>query len=89
MGVAVGDYDNDGDIDLFVTNVGPNALFRNDGQGNFEDVSIQAGLNDPGGGTAAVFVDLDGDRDLDLFHANYINWSEVTELQCFISGVPP
>ncbi len=88
MGVAVGDYDNDGDIDLFVTNVGPNALFRNDGQGNFEDVSIQAGLNDPGWGTAAVFVDLDGDRDLDLFHANYINWSEVTELQCFISGVP-
>ena len=88
MGVAVGDYDNDGDIDLFVTNVGPNALFRNDGHGNFEDVSAEAGLNDPGWGTAAVFVDLDGDRDLDLFHANYINWSEVTELQCFISGVP-
>ena len=88
MGVAVGDYDNDGDIDLFVTNVGPNALYRNDGHGNFEDVSTQSGLNDPGWGTAAAFVDLDGDRDLDLFHANYINWSEVTELQCFISGVP-
>ena len=88
MGVAVGDYDNDGDIDLFVTNVGPNALFRNDGRGHFENVSAQAGLDDPGWGTAAVFVDLDGDRDLDLFHANYINWSPVTELQCFISGVP-
>ncbi|MCS5568018.1 MAG: CRTAC1 family protein [Pseudomonadales bacterium] len=88
MGVAAGDYDNDGDIDLFVTNVGPNTLYRNDGHGNFEDVSAQAGLNDPGWGTAAAFVDLDGDRDLDLFHANYINWSEVTELQCFISGVP-
>ena len=88
MGVAVGDYDNDGDVDLFVTNVGPNVLYRNDGHGNFEDVSIQAGLGDPGWGTAAAFVDLDGDRDLDLFHANYINWSEVTELQCFISGVP-
>ena len=88
MGVAVGDYDNDGDVDLFVTNVGPNVLYRNDGHGNFEDVSIQAGVGDPGWGTAAAFVDLDGDRDLDLFHANYINWSEVTELQCFISGVP-
>ena len=88
MGVAVGDYDNDGDIDLFVTNVGPNALYRNDGHGNFEDVSTQSGLNDPGWGTAAAFVDLDGDRDLDLFHANYINWSEAAELQCFISGVP-
>ena len=88
MGVAVGDYDNDGDVELFVTNVGPNVLYRNDGHGNFEDVSIQAGVGDPGWGTAAAFVDLDGDRDLDLFHANYINWSEVTELQCFISGVP-
>ena len=88
MGVAVGDYANDGDIDLFVTNVGPNALYRNDGHGNFEDVSTQSGLNDPGWGTAAAFVDLDGDRDLDLFHANYINWSEAAELQCFISGVP-
>ena len=88
MGVAVGDYDNDGDIALFVTNVGPNALYRNDGHGNFEDVSTQSGLNDPGWGTAAAFVDLDGDRDLDLFHANYINWSEAAELQCFISGVP-
>ncbi|MEC9253155.1 MAG: VCBS repeat-containing protein, partial [Pseudomonadota bacterium] len=57
MGVAVGDYDNDGDIDLFVTNVGPNALFRNDGRGHFENVSAQAGLDNPGWGTAAVFVD--------------------------------
>ena len=67
MGVAAGDYDNDGDIDLYVTNLGSNVLLRNDGAGRFTDVTVKAGVGDPGWGTAATFLDLDNDGDLDLF----------------------
>ena len=82
MGVTAGDYDNDGDIDLYVTNVGPNVLLRNVGNGAFEDVSSIAGVDDPGWGTAAVFLDLDIDGDLDLFVVNYVDWSLETEQDC-------
>lgn len=82
MGVTAGDYDNDGDIDLYVTNFGPNVLLRNNGHGEFEDVSVFAGVNDPGWGTAAVFLDLDVDGDLDLFVVNYVDWSLETEQDC-------
>jgi hypothetical protein len=82
MGVTAGDYDNDGDIDLYVTNVGPNVLLRNDGNGAFEDVSSIAGVDDPGWATAAVFLDLDVDGDLDLFVVNYVDWSLETEQDC-------
>ena len=87
MGVATGDYDNDGDVDLFVTNVGPNVLLQNDGSGRFEDVTDAAGVGDPGWGTSAAFLDLDSDGDLDLFVANYLNWSLETELECYIAGL--
>ena len=87
MGVAAGDYDNDGDVDLYVTNVGPNVLLRNLGDGRFEDVTAAAGVGDPGWGTSAAFVDLDADGDLDLFLANYINWSPTAELECYIAGL--
>lgn len=87
MGVASGDYDNDGDIDLYVTNVGPNVLLRNDGSGRFDDVTGAAGVGDSGWGTSAAFIDLDSDGDLDLFLANYINWSLFTELECYIAGL--
>ena len=86
MGVAVGDYDNDGDADLYVTNVGPNVLLRNDGRGHFEDVTEIAGVGDPRWSTAAAFLDLDSDLDLDLFVVNYINWSIESEMNCYIGS---
>ena len=75
MGVAAGDYDNDGDTDLFVTNAGPNVLLRNDGQGRFTDVTAGAGVAGAGWSTSAAFFDDDADGDLDLFVLRYINWA--------------
>ena len=86
MGVAAGDYDNDGDVDLYVTNYGPNVLYRNDGAGRFEDVSVAAGVDDPGWGSAAAFLDLDADGDLDLFLVNYMNWTPEIERDCYVRG---
>jgi enediyne biosynthesis protein E4 len=76
MGAAVGDYDNDGNVDVFVTAVGKNRLFRNLG-GRFEDVTDRSGLApDPTAwSTCAAFVDVDNDGDLDLFACNYVKWS--------------
>ena len=88
MGVAAGDYDNDGDVDLYVTNVGANLLLRNDGRGGFENVAAESGVADDGWGTSAAFLDLDADGDLDLFVANYIGWHEDAELDCYMAGVP-
>jgi len=89
MGVTAGDYDNDGDVDLYVTNTGPNVLLRNDGMGRFTDVTSDAGVGDPGWGTSAAFVDHDADGDLDLFVTNYVNWSLKTEMACYSpSGTP-
>ncbi len=82
MGVAAGDYDADGDVDLYVTNVGPNALWRNEGDGTFKDVTEFAGVGDPAWSTSATFVDYDRDGLLDLFLANYIRWAPERELEC-------
>ncbi len=83
MGVAAGDYDNDGDADLYVTNVGPNVMLRNDGVGRFSDVTAGTGTGDPGWGSSAAFLDYDNDGDLDLFVANYLTWSPAGELDCY------
>jgi hypothetical protein len=88
MGVAAGDYDNDGDVDLYVTNVGANVLLRNNGQGRFTDVAEAAGVDDVGWGTSAAFLDLDADGDLDLFVVNYVNWSVTGELSCYERSEP-
>ena len=88
MGVATGDYDNDGDVDLYVTNVGANALLRNDGGGAFTNVAAAAGVADVGWGSAAAFLDLDADDDLDLFLVNYIKWSPAIERDCYDRGEP-
>ena len=84
MGAAAGDYDNDGDVDLYVTNLGPNVLLRNDGAAGFTDVTAISGVGDPGWSTAANFIDLDLDGDLDLFVVNYINWTPEIEQDCYV-----
>jgi enediyne biosynthesis protein E4 len=82
MGVAVGDFDNDGDVDLFCTGVGGNRLFANRG-GRFEDVTRSAGVGgDPlGWTTAAAFVDIDNDGRLDLYVGEYVRWSKEIDLE--------
>jgi len=83
MGVAVGDYDNDGNVDIFITCVGPNHLFHNLGNGKFEDVTAVANVagSDKEWSTAAAWVDIDNDGDLDLFVANYVRWSREIDLE--------
>lgn len=86
MGAYAGDYDNDGDLDLYVTNLGKNKLLENDGTGFFTDLTDSAGVGDSSWSTAASFVDFDVDGNLDLFVSNYISWSPETELSCFSKG---
>jgi len=74
MGCAVGDYDNDGDPDLYVSYWGPNQLYRNEGDGRFVAVAEEAGVGDDGWGSSAAFGDLDGDGWLDLYVVNYLRF---------------
>ncbi|MGH9940523.1 MAG: CRTAC1 family protein [Blastocatellia bacterium] len=84
MGVATGDYDNDGDVDLYVTGFGPNVLYRNNGNGSFTDVTREAaGLDDPRWSSSAAFVDYDRDGDLDLFFCNYVDFTIKGNKRCF------
>lgn len=86
MGVAVGDYDNDGFVDVFLSAVGPNHLFHNEGDGTFRDVTVDAGVGGKAAdwGTSSGWVDYDNDGDLDLFVCNYVEWSrEYDEAQDF------
>ncbi|HZL34071.1 MAG TPA: CRTAC1 family protein [Tepidisphaeraceae bacterium] len=83
IGVAVGDYDNDGRVDIFITGVGGCRLFHNEGNGKFRDVTAEAGV---GGSpqdwsTSAAFVDYDNDGRLDLFVCNYVRWSRDLDLK--------
>jgi enediyne biosynthesis protein E4 len=75
MGAAVGDYDNDGHLDLFVTTLGPDTLYHNNGDGTFSDATSMAGVSDPLWSTSAAFLDYDRDGDLDLFVANYLDFT--------------
>jgi hypothetical protein len=86
MGVACGDYDNDGFVDLYVTNLGANVLYRNNGDATFTDVTDAAGVGTAAWSSSAAFVDFDADGDLDLYVANYVNWSVATEITCFAAN---
>ena len=87
MGVAVGDYDNDGYDDLFVTAYGQNHLFRNNGNGTFTDVTKKAGLiTAPELSASAAWVDYDRDGRLDLLVTNYVRWSPEKDLYCTMDG---
>ena len=83
MGAATGDYDNDGDVDLYITGLGANVLLRNDGRGHFVDVTATAGAAGSGWSTSATFVDIDADERLDLFVTRYLDWSLETERECY------
>jgi hypothetical protein len=82
MGAAVGDYNNDGWLDLLVTSFGPETLYRNNGNGTFTDVTSQARVSDPLWSTSASFLDYDRDGDLDLFVANYVAFTTANNRQC-------
>ena len=87
MGVAIGDYNNDGFPDVFITCVGQSRLFRNTGKGTFIDVTKQAGLlNKLGFSTSAVWFDYDRDGLLDLFVCNYVRWSAEHDVFCSLDG---
>jgi hypothetical protein len=86
MGVAVGDVDDDGALDLYVTAVGGDHLFRNRGDGIFEEVSAVWNVPREGFGSSAAFVDFDCDGDLDLFAGRYVRWSPAEDLRCSPDG---
>ena len=89
MGVATGDYDNDGDVDVYITALGANVLLQNDGRGRFIDVTRHAGVGGSGWSTSATFVDVDADGLLDLFVTRYLDWRIEIERECYsLTGVP-
>lgn len=86
LGCAVGDYDNDGYDDLYVTTVGSNHLFHNLGNGKFADVTAKAGVASPGFSASAVWFDYDNDGKLDLFVTHYIEWSVEKDQYCSLDN---
>ncbi|GIX07378.1 MAG: RNA-binding protein [Candidatus Poribacteria bacterium] len=87
LGVAVGDYDNDGDPDLYLTALGPDRLLRNNGDGTFTEVTHRAGIANPEFASSAAWFDADNDGWLDLYVANYVQWSPETDIFCSLDGV--
>src|SRR6266851_5525988 len=87
MGVAIGDYDNDGHDDIFISALGQSRLFHNNGNGTFTDVTASAGLSGIHEfSTGAAWVDYDRDGKLDLVVANYVQWTPETDLRCTLDG---
>jgi hypothetical protein len=86
MGCAIGDFNNDGFEDIYITSVGSNHLFRNLGNGKFADVTAKAGVADPGFSTSAIWFDYDNDGKLDLFVTHYVAWSRDKDQACSLDG---
>jgi enediyne biosynthesis protein E4 len=87
LGVAVGDFDNDGFDDIFITALGQSHLFRNSGKGTFADVTKSAGLMGPNEfSTSAAWLDYDRDGRLDLVVGNYVQWTAKTDIYCTLDG---
>ena len=87
VGVCVADYDNDGWLDLYVTNFGSNVLYRNNGDGTFTDRTAEAGVQVLDWSAGCAFADVDADGDLDLYVANYVNFSVETHTPCRVNGI--
>ncbi|MBI4164302.1 MAG: VCBS repeat-containing protein, partial [Acidobacteria bacterium] len=86
MGAAVGDYDNDGWDDIFVTALNESRLFHNEQNETFRDVTKASGTDNPGYGASAAWFDYDKDGKLDLFVTNYVKWTEKGDLYCTLDG---
>ncbi len=82
MGVAAGDFDNDGWVDLYITNFGPNQMWRNEGDGTFANVTEKTGTDDQRWSISAAFLDFNRDGWLDLYVANYVNFSFTNVEKC-------
>jgi hypothetical protein len=86
FGVAIGDYDNDGRDDVYITALEGDRLFHNEGNGKFRDVTKSSEIQNANFGTSAAWLDYDRDGKLDLFVANYVHWSAKTDLWCSLDG---
>ena len=86
MGVAIGDYDNDGRNDVYITALDGDHLFHNEGNFKFRDVTKAAGIQNVNFGSSAAWLDYDRDGKLDLFVANYVQWTEKGDLKCSLDG---
>src|SRR5262249_50739620 len=86
LGVAVGDYDNDGRDDVYITALEGDRLFHNEGGGKFKDVTALAGIRNANFGTSAAWFDYDRDGKLDLFVANYVQWNLKGDIWCSLDG---
>ena len=86
MGVAAADYDNDGRVDIYITGLDGNRLFRGAGGGKFVDVTARAGVGASGFSTSAAWLDYNNDGRLDLFVARYVEWSIKNDLFCTLDG---
>ena len=86
MGVAIGDFDNDGRDDAYITALEGDRLFHNEGNGKFKDVTAASGIRNANFSTSAAWLDYDRDGKLDLFVANYVQWTAKGDLWCSLDG---
>ncbi len=89
MGVAVADMDNDGWVDIYVSNWGPNTMWRNNGDGTWSDCTEESGTKNSGWSTSCGFFDINHDDLVDLYVANYVDYDEISERTCYSASSAP